>query len=134
MNSRDESQNIRKYDMKEVYPVPAEFEKTARTNEQEYFERYQKSIEQPDEYWAEQALKLDWIKPFSQVKNTSYDKDNFKIEWFADGQLNLSANCLDRHLKEHPYKPAIIWEEIIYDQSRVDLFKKQSSYCGYAVQ
>ena len=96
--------------MKEVYPVPAEFEKTARTNEQEYFERYQKSIEQPDEYWAEQALKLDWIKPFSQVKNTSYDKDNFKIEWFADGQLNLSANCLDRHLKEHPYKPAIIWE------------------------
>ena len=110
MNSRDESQNIRKYDMKEVYPVPAEFEKTARTNEQEYFERYQKSIEQPDEYWAEQALKLDWIKPFSQVKNTSYDKDNFKIEWFADGQLNLSANCLDRHLKEHPYKPAIIWE------------------------
>ncbi|MFH7046885.1 MULTISPECIES: acetate--CoA ligase [Acinetobacter] len=96
--------------MKEVYPVPAEFEKTARTNEQEYFERYQKSIEQPDEYWAEQALKLDWIKPFSQVKNTNYDKDNFKIEWFADGQLNLSANCLDRHLKEHPYKPAIIWE------------------------
>jgi len=85
--------------MKEVYPVPAEFEKTARTNEQEYFERYQKSLEQPDEYWAEQALKLDWIKPFSQVKNTSYDKDNFKIEWFADGQLNLSANCLDRHLK-----------------------------------
>ena len=81
MNSRDESQNIRKYDMKEVYPVPVEFEKTARTNEQEYFERYQKSIEQPDEYWAEQALKLDWIKPFSQVKNTSYDKDNFKIEW-----------------------------------------------------
>ena len=70
MNSRDESQNIRKYDMKEVYPVPAEFEKTARTNEQEYFKRYQKSIEQPDEYWAEQALKLDWIKPFSQVKNT----------------------------------------------------------------
>lgn len=96
--------------MKEIYPVPVEFEKTARTNAQEYFERYQKSIQQPDEYWAEQALKLDWIQPFSQVKNTCYEKDNFKIEWFVDGQLNLSANCLDRHLKEHPYKPAIIWE------------------------
>ena len=96
--------------MKEVYPVPEEFKKTARTNEAEYFERYRQSIEHPEEYWAEQAQKLDWITPFTQVKNTSFDKDNFKIEWFADGQLNVCANCLDRHLKEHPYKPAIIWE------------------------
>jgi len=96
--------------MNEVYPVPEQFVKTARTNEQEYFERYQQSVEHPDEFWAEAAKKLDWIKPFTQVKTTSYDKDNFKIEWFADGQLNVSANCLDRHLKEHPLKPAIIWE------------------------
>ncbi|MCO8102702.1 MULTISPECIES: acetate--CoA ligase [Acinetobacter] len=96
--------------MNEIYPVPEEFKKTARTNEAEYFERYQQSIEQPDEFWAEQAKRLDWIKPFTQVKNTNFDPDNFKIEWFADGQLNVSANCLDRHLKEHPYKPAIIWE------------------------
>ena len=96
--------------MKEIYPVPAEFKKTARTTDTEYFERYQQSIEQPDQFWAEQAQRLDWIKPFTQVKNTSFDKDNFKIEWFADGQLNVSVNCLDRHLKEHPYKPAIIWE------------------------
>ncbi|KEC84009.1 MULTISPECIES: acetate--CoA ligase [Acinetobacter] len=96
--------------MNEIYPVPEQFVKTARTNEQEYFDRYQQSVEHPDEFWAEAAKKLDWIKPFTQVKNTSYDKDNFKIEWFADGQLNVSANCLDRHLKEHPLKPAIIWE------------------------
>lgn len=96
--------------MNEIYPVPEQFVKTARTNEQEYFDRYQQSVDHPDEFWAEAAKKLDWIKPFTQVKNTSYDKDNFKIEWFADGQLNVSANCLDRHLKEHPLKPAIIWE------------------------
>ncbi len=96
--------------MNEIYPVPEQFVKTARTNEQEYFDRYQQSVEHPDEFWAEAAKKLDWIKPFTQVKNTNYDKDNFKIEWFADGQLNVSANCLDRHLKEHPLKPAIIWE------------------------
>ena len=96
--------------MNEIYPVPEQFVKTARTNEQQYFERYQKSVENPDEFWAEAAKKLDWIKPFTQVKNTSYDPDNFKIEWFADGQLNVSENCLDRHLKEHPLKPAIIWE------------------------
>jgi len=96
--------------MKEVYPVPEEFKKTARTNEAEYFERYQQSIEHPEDFWAEQAHKLEWITPFTQVKNTNFAKENFKIEWFADGELNVCANCLDRHLKEHPYKPAIIWE------------------------
>lgn len=96
--------------MNEIYPVPEQFVKTARTNEQEYFDRYQQSVEHPDEFWAEAAKKLDWIKPFTQVKNTNFDKDHFKIEWFADGELNVSANCLDRHLKEHSLKPAIIWE------------------------
>ena len=96
--------------MKEIYPVPEQFVKTARTNEQQYFERYQHSIDHPDEFWGEVAKKLDWIKPFTKVKDTNYDPEHFKIEWFADGQLNVSANCLDRHLKEHPLKPAIIWE------------------------
>ena len=96
--------------MNEIYPVPELFKKTARTTEEQYFERYQQSIEHPNEFWAEAARKLDWMKPFTQVKNTNFDKDNYKVEWFADGQLNVSANCLDRHLKEHPHKPAIIWE------------------------
>ena len=96
--------------MNELYPVPEQFKKTARTNEQQYFDRYQQSIEQPDQFWADAAKKLDWIKPFTQVKNTNFDPANFKVEWFADGQLNVSENCLDRHLKEHPHKPAIIWE------------------------
>ena len=96
--------------MNEIYPVPELFKKTARTTEEQYFERYQQSIEHPNEFWAEAARKLDWIKPFTQVKNINFDKDHYKVEWFADGQLNVSANCLDRHLKEHPHKPAIIWE------------------------
>lgn len=96
--------------MKDIYPVPEAFEKTARTNEEQYFQRYQYSIDHTDAFWAEAASKLEWIKPFTQVQNCSFDAENFKIEWFADGQLNVSANCLDRHLKEHPHKPAIIWE------------------------
>lgn len=96
--------------MNNIYPVSEDFVKTARTNEQQYFERYKQSIEHPNEFWADAAMRLDWIKPFTQVKNSCYKQDNFKIEWFADGQLNVSANCLDRHLKEHPHKPAIIWE------------------------
>ena len=96
--------------MKELYPVPDAFAKTARTNEQQYFERYQDSISNLDDFWAEAAKKLDWIKPFTKVNGSIYDPNNFKIEWFADGKLNVSENCLDRHLKEHPLKPAIIWE------------------------
>lgn len=96
--------------MKEIYPVPEKFKETARISETDYFKRYQYSIEQPDAFWAEEAKKVDWIKPFTQVKNTSFQQDNFKIEWFADGELNVSANCLDRHLKTNPLKPAIIWE------------------------
>lgn len=96
--------------MNELYPVPEHFKKTSRTSEEQYFERYQQSIENPDEFWAEAAKKLDWIKPFTQVKNTNFSPDQYKVEWFADGELNVSENCLDRHLKEHPHKPAIIWE------------------------
>ncbi len=96
--------------MNELYPVPEHFKKTARTSEEQYFERYQQSIENPDEFWAEAAKKLDWSKPFTQVKNTNFSPDQYKVEWFADGELNVSENCLDRHLKEHPHKPAIIWE------------------------
>ncbi len=96
--------------MNELYPVPEHFKKTARTSEEQYFERYQQSIENPDEFWGEAAKKLDWIKPFTQVKNTNFSPDQYQVEWFADGELNVSENCLDRHLKEHPHKPAIIWE------------------------
>lgn len=119
--------------MKEIYPVPEEFQKTARTNESEYFERYQQSINQPDEFWAEQAHKLEWIKPFSQVKNSSFDPNHFKIEWFADGQLNLSANCLDRYLKEHPHKPAIIWEGDHPSRHKIISFKElHAEVCRFA--
>ncbi len=96
--------------MNEIYPVPEEFVKTARTTEEQYFAKYKQSVENPDEFWGEMAKKLDWIKPFTKVKDSNYDPDHFKIEWFSDGQINVSTNCLDRHLKEHPHKPAIIWE------------------------
>lgn len=119
--------------MNEIYPVPEEFKKTARTVEADYFKRYQHSIEHPDEFWAEQAKIVDWIKPFTQVKNTSFNKDNFKIEWFADGELNVSANCLDRHLKEHPHKPAIIWEGDHPSRHKIVSFKElHDEVCRFA--
>ncbi|RKG34162.1 acetate--CoA ligase [Acinetobacter guerrae] len=119
--------------MNEIYPVPEEFKKTARTLETDYFERYQKSIEQPEEFWAAEAKRLDWMKPFTQVKNTSFEAENFKIEWFADGEINVSANCLDRHLKEHPHKPAIIWEGDHPSRHKIISFKElHEEVCRFA--
>lgn len=119
--------------MNEIYPVPEEFKKTARTVEADYFTRYQKSIEDPDAFWADEARNVDWIKPFTQVKNSNYDAEQFKIEWFADGQLNVCANCLDRHLKEHPHKPAIIWEGDHPSRHKIISFKElYEEVCRFA--
>lgn len=119
--------------MKDIYPVPDDFKKTARTLESEYFERYQQSITEPDQFWAEQARAIDWIKPFTQVKNTSFKLDDFKIEWFADGVLNVCANCLDRHLKVHPHKPAMIWEGDHPSRHKIISFKElHDEVCRFA--
>ncbi len=71
---------------------------------------YQQSLASPDEFWAEQAKRLDWIRTPSIIKNCSFAKDNLSIRWFEDGQLNASVNCLDRHLETHGEQLALIWE------------------------
>lgn len=71
---------------------------------------YDLSIDDPEFFWGEQGKILNWIKPYNQVKNTSFKPGNISIRWYQEGQLNVSANCLDRHLLKHPNKPAIIWE------------------------
>ena len=76
---------------------------------EKYKTEYKNSIENPDNFWKEKAKTLDWIKDFSEIKNSSF-KDNAEIKWFSDGTLNASYNCLDRHLKERENKVAIIWE------------------------
>ena len=119
--------------MKDIYPVPEIFKKTARLSEVDYFERYQQSIEHPNEFWAQEAKNIDWITPFTQVKNTSFNSDHFKIEWFADGELNVSANCLDRHLTDNPLKPAIIWEGDHPSQHKIISFSElHDEVCRFA--
>jgi len=71
---------------------------------------YQQSVINPEGFWREQAARLDWIRPFSEVKRTSFDDHHVDIKWFADGTLNVSANCLDRHLAERGDQVPIIWE------------------------
>jgi len=93
-----------------VYPVPAQWAADALVDEDRYAEMYRRSIEEPDTFWREQALRLDWIEPFSVVKQTSFQEADFGIAWYPDGTLNLSANCLDRHLAERGDTVAILWE------------------------
>jgi len=93
-----------------VYPVSEAVKaKTLLTNEQ-YQAMYHQSIENPEAFWAQQAQRLLWSKPFTKVKDVSFAKDDLHIRWFEDGELNVSENCLDRHLAERGDDIAIIWE------------------------
>lgn len=93
-----------------LYPVTAEQAARTLTDEATYKALYQQSVINPDGFWREQAARLDWITPFTRVKQTSFDDHHVDIKWFADGTLNVAANCLDRHLAERGDQVAIIWE------------------------
>ena len=93
-----------------VYPVPAEWAEKALIDADRYEQMYRDSVEDPESFWQREAKRIDWIRPFSKVKETSFDEADFGIRWFADGTLNLSANCLDRHLAERADTTALLWE------------------------
>lgn len=91
------------------FPVPeATLENTLCDNDR-YLELYKQSLEDPDGFWREQGKRIDWIKPYSRVKNTSFSGD-VSIKWFEDGTLNASVNCIDRHLPEKADDIALIFE------------------------
>ncbi len=93
-----------------TYPVPAEWAKRAFVDNDAYEHLYAQSVANPDTFWGEQGKRLDWFTPYSQVSDCSFDKDNLHVRWYADGALNVSYNCIDRHLKERGDQTAIIWE------------------------
>ncbi|WP_299879216.1 acetate--CoA ligase [uncultured Sulfitobacter sp.] len=93
-----------------TYPPSADFAAKAHVNADRYRQMYDASIADPDAFWADQAGRVDWIKPFTQVKDVDYTLGNVKINWYADGQLNVAANCVDRHAAATPDRTAIIWE------------------------
>lgn len=94
-----------------LYPVKQEFSDSAWINNEKYLQMYQQSIINPEGFWREQAMqRIDWMKPFTRVRNVSFDDHNVDIKWFEDGTLNTSVNCLDRHLETRGDQTAIIWE------------------------
>ncbi len=96
--------------MSEVYPVPDAVASASLIDNAKYLEMYEQSVKEPDAFWGEHGKRLDWIKPYTKVKNTSFDPHNVDIRWFEDGTLNVAANCVDRHIAERGDQVAIIWE------------------------
>ncbi|MEE4681880.1 acetate--CoA ligase [Pseudomonas viridiflava] len=124
-----------------LYPVRPEVAANTLTDEATYKAMYQQSVVNPDGFWREQAKRLDWIKPFTSVKQTSFDDHRVDIKWFADGTLNVAYNCLDRHLEERGDSIAIIWEgddpsehrEITYRELHAEVCKFANALRGQDV-
>jgi acetyl-CoA synthetase len=93
-----------------VYNVPAEWAARAFLDNEKYLALYKRSVEDPNGFWGEVGKRIDWIKPYTKVKNTSFDPHSVSIKWYEDGTLNVCYNCVDRHLKTRADQVAIIWE------------------------
>ena len=94
----------------EAVKVPKKWKTSAFIDKDEYEKLYKKSVEKPDKFWGKEGQRIDWIKPYTRVKDTSFDYPDVSIKWFEDGTLNVSANCIDRHLKKRGKQTAIIFE------------------------
>ena len=96
--------------MSELYPVPETFAAQANVGRADYERGYAESVRDPDAFWGRVAQRLEWMKPPSRVRDVSFEREDFRIRWFDDGELNVSVNCLDRHLAARGDKTALIFE------------------------
>ncbi|RXF73366.1 acetate--CoA ligase [Hansschlegelia zhihuaiae] len=116
-----------------LHPVPDEWKTRAHYDKARYDADYRRSIEDPDGFWGEVGKRLDWIKPFSKVKDVSYAPGNVSIKWYEDGTLNVAANCIDRHLETRGDQTAILWEGDDPKDSRAITYKElHSQVCRLA--
>jgi len=96
--------------MKDLYKVPVNFSTENSISRDEFNKIYNESIKNPSMFWQKHAKRINWIKDFSKVKDVNFDKEDLHIRWFYDGTLNVSSNCIDRHLKKRGNKVAILWQ------------------------
>lgn len=111
-----------------IHPVSPELAAKAHVNRKKYQDMYQHSINDPEGFWSKHGQCISWIKSYNTVKNVSYAPDNISIKWFEDGTLNVSANCIDRHLKNRAEQVAIIWEGDEPDQHKHITYRQLYEY------
>ena len=107
-----------------IFKVNAEWSKNALINAHQYESDYTKSLDNNEEFWKDQGNRIDWITPYTKVKDVSYQQKDFKIKWYYDGELNASTNCIDRHLATKANQTAIIWEGDDPSQSKHITYKE----------
>lgn len=113
--------------------IPANIAEHALINKEQYQKDYALSIENPEAFWADKGKIVDWITPYTIVKNTSFDPGHVRIRWFEDGQLNISQNCLDRHLEKRADQVAIIWEGDSPNESKSITYRQlHQDVCQFA--
>ena len=116
-----------------LYPVPAMWKKRALIDEAGYQAMYAESVKAPERFWAKQAKRLEWIRPPAKIKNVSYAYPKVSIKWYEDGLLNVSANCIDRHLKKRANQVAIIWEgDDPYYDKKITYAELHAQVCRFA--
>ena len=93
-----------------TYDVPADFAENAHVDNDKYLALYQQSVDDPEAFWGEVGKRIDWIKPYTEVKDVSFARQDLHINWYKDGSLNVSVNCIDRHLPARANQTAIIFE------------------------
>ena len=108
----------------ELFKVSDEWSSSSLIDSHKYNEWYKNSFDNNEEFWNEHGKRIDWIKPYSKVKNVNYHKSDFCIKWYEDGSLNASSNCIDRHLKERADQVAIIWEGDDPNDSKLITYKE----------
>ena len=120
-------------DQQPIFQPSDALAKHAHIDANGYQALYAESIADPNAFWAKHGKRIDWIKPYSQISDVSYDAKDLHIKWFADGSLNAAANCLDRHLAERGDQTAIIWEGDEPDQQRHISYKElHEDVCKFA--
>ncbi|ESW65849.1 acetyl-CoA synthetase [Mesorhizobium sp. LSHC422A00] len=115
-----------------IHRVQPAWKKNALIDNDTYLKWYADSVKNPDRFWGKHGKRIDWFKPFSKVKNTSFD-GKVSIKWFEDGETNVSYNCIDRHLKKRGNQTAIIWEgDNPYDDKKVTYNELYEHVCRLA--
>lgn len=113
--------------------VTDEVKRTALIDNEKYLQEYERSINDPQNFWAEHGQRIDWIKPYTRIKDVSYSEKDLHIKWFYDGTLNVSSNCLDRHLEKRGDQTAIIWEgDDPKEDKRITFKELHSEVCKFA--
>ena len=116
-----------------IFDVPADISANALVDDAKYQQMYAASIDDPEQFWGDHGERLDWMRPYSKVKNTHYGKDEVSIKWYEDGTLNASVNCIDRHLQKRGDQVAIIWEgDEPSDDAKITYRQLHEEVCRFA--